>query len=119
MAKVIAEYLIELDERSVSNKIEFSERFNGFKLKLIINAVPSHVAKALRLCTRETTSTFSGKRGIKVRLLSADLLSDEVVLELKSLIPDAEDFADWVEASIQESEDSLTSLGTMFYELHR
>ena len=112
MAKTVAEYLVQ--EHS-TNSLEFSDKMKGYKIKLLMSTIPEEVARALRFCTRETTSSFGGKK-IKVRLLSVDLLSRELDLQLRSLLAD-EDFDDWVEASIEESVQIMNDLGNEFYQL--
>ena len=96
--------------------MEFSERLNGFKLKLSFSTIPDDIAKSVRLCTRETTSTFAGKAGIKIRVMASDLLPVELVLQLKNLLKD-ENYEDWVEQSIVETEKIMTDLGNEFYQL--
>ena len=113
MAEAVVAYLIE---EGFTNNIEFSDRINGFKLKISLSKIPPQIAQALRSCTRETTSTFSGKLGTKIRILSAGLLSEESVLQLKSQI-DTVDFADWVEQSNNDSDQLMTDLGNEFYQL--
>ena len=117
MAKVLAEYIVQQDPMELSNSIEFSEKSNVFRLKLSMNVIPKEVAKALRMCCRETSSVFKGKRGVKVRLLSPDLLTEEHVMQLKSAVVN-EDYDQWVDASMDEVDEIMDNLGTLFYELY-
>ena len=105
-------YLIE---EELSNAIEFSEKKNSFKLKLVLSMVPEDIIRALKICTKETTAAFGGKCAVKVRILSAELLSVETLANLRSMM-ETDDFNDWVEQAIAESDKHLRDLGNAFYE---
>ena len=110
MAEVVAKYLAEEELRSA---LEFSKKKNSFKLKLVLSSVPEDIMHALKSCTNETTSSFGGSRAVKVRIMSADLLSEETVANLISM---TETFDFWVEQAITESDQHLRDLGNAFYQ---
>ena len=112
MAEKIVTYLVD---QELSNAIEFSEKRNNFKLKLVLSMVPEDVTHALKSCTKETTAAFGEKHAVKVRLLSADLLSEESLASLHSMI-DTFDFTDWVEQAVRDSDQRLRDLGEAWYQ---
>ena len=107
---MVVKYLIEEELR---NAIEFSKKRNSFKLKLVLSLVPEDIVHALKSCTKETTAAFGEKYAVKVRILSADLLSEEILAGLLSLI---ETFDFWVELAITASDQHLRDLGNAFYQ---
>ena len=111
---MVGKYL--LDEE-LSNAVEFFEKKNSFKLKLVLSMVPEDITHALKICTKETTAAFGEKCAVKVRILSAELLSKEILANLHSMIETSDfTFTDWVEQAISNSDKHLRALGNAFYQ---
>ena len=92
-AEKVALYII--DEK-MSGVVEFSLKTRSFRLKLSSSELPPDVALALKICTKETSSVFGGKQGVRLRLLSAALLTSKTVTTLRQLTV-SHKFSDWAE----------------------
>ena len=80
MAETVAQYILE---EQLDNYVEYSEKSRCFKLRLPVFALPSNISKAVKGCTKETVTTFDGKK-MKIRMMSASLLSGKLLSDLKA-----------------------------------
>ena len=91
----------------------------SFRLKLTTTELPPEVSLALRKCTKETSTVFAGKTGVKVRLLSAELLTDNTVTKLRKLTV-SHKFSDWAEKWLDRKKTTLNYLTKAFHKhVHR
>ena len=111
MAEIVAKYLVD---ENLGDSIEFTERSQNIKMKLSLSLLPEDICKALKVCTKETTTAFTGKRGMKVRILSAKLLSKDSLANIKALTQTYK-FDDWVEQMLEEKAVKEADLGKKFY----
>ena len=81
MAEQVAKYLLEGNKKEA---VEFCHKTEKFKLKLTLGSLPPDVSRALKGCTKETVASFAGVK-TRIRVVSASLLSGEVLSDLKSL----------------------------------
>ena len=105
MAEVVAAYIVDSDLAEV---VEYSAKTRSFRLKLSPTDLQSDIASALRGCTKETSTVFGGKIGVKVRLLSAKLLSPDLLSQMRSLTASYK-FSDAVEKML-ENKDAAQAL---------
>ena len=110
MAEVVANYMVK---GKMSEAVEYSVKTKSFRLKLSPVDVPPDVATALRGCTKETSTVFAGKIGVKVRLLSAKLLSADLLAQLRALTV-THKFADWTEKYLDRKDATQKELAKAF-----
>ena len=108
---MIAEYILE---KNLKSSVEYSERTNSFKLKLLLSSLPQEVYTATKAVTKETSTFFAGKHAVKVRMLSVNLLKDEHVAALKDLKV-SHNFSDWVERMLEQQCEKKNKLALDFY----
>jgi hypothetical protein len=99
MADVVATYIVDSE---LSEVVEYSAKTKSFRLKLSPTDLQSDIASALRGCTKETSTVFGGKIGVKVRLLSAKLLSADLLSQMRSLTATYK-FSDAVERMLENN----------------
>ena len=92
-AEEVASYII--DEK-LSDVVEFSLKTRSFRLKLSASELPPDVSIAMKICTKETVTVFAGKQGVRIRLLSAALLTKNTASKLRKLVV-SHKFSDWAE----------------------
>ena len=110
MAEVVASYMIK---EKISEAVEYSVKTKSFRLKISPVDVPADVATALRGCTKETSTVFAGKIGVKVRMLSAKLLSTDGLAQLRALTV-THKFADWAEKFLDKRDATKKELAIKF-----
>jgi uncharacterized protein YjgD (DUF1641 family) len=110
MAETVGKYILE---EGLANCIEYSEKSGSFKLKLSLANLPEVISKAIKFCTKETTTGFAGKK-VKVRMMSASLLTDQLLSDLKALT-ETHNFTDWVNKMLDEKEEKQEKFGAEFY----
>ena len=103
---MVSSYLI--DEK-LSDVVEYSMKLRSFKIRILLTELPPDVAVALRVCTKVTSTVFSGKIGVRVRLLSAELLTSDSVTKLRKLTV-SHKFSDWAERWYERKVMTLNSL---------
>ena len=98
----------------MKDSVQCCHRPSNFKIKLGIADISPEISTALKNTTKETSTTFKGRPRIKVRILSAELLSEESVAKLKKLCCSVDFFACLQEAvyRLEEYEDEV---GKQFY----
>ena len=112
MAEQVANYLVE---EKLKNCVQCCQRSSNFKIKLGISDIPPEISTALKNTTKETSTTFKGRPRIKVRIMSAELLSDESVAKLKKLSSSL-DFFDCLQEAVYSFEEYEDEVGQQFYE---
>ena len=110
MAETVAQYILE---EQLDNYVEYSEKSSCFKLRLPVSALPSNISKAVKGCTKETVTTFDGKK-MKIRMMSASLLSGKLLSDLRAL-GESYDFSDWVTRMLDDKKERKEELGAEFY----
>ena len=113
MAEVVASYMIK---EKISEAVEYSVKTKSFRLKISPVDVPADVATALRGCTKESSTVFAGKIGVKVRLLSARLLSTDTLAQLRALTV-THKFSDWAEKYLDRRDATQRELAKAFCKL--
>ena len=94
--------------------VEYSAKTKSFRLKIDPSDTPEDVARAIRNCTKVTSTVFGGKLGVKVRLLSSSLLSAENLAKMRSLSTSIK-FADAVERMLANKAATNKVFGREFY----
>ena len=84
-----------IDEK-LSEVVEYSLKTRSFRLKLSSSELPQDVSIAMKICTKVTSTVFAGKIGVRVRLLSAALLTKDTASKLQKLAV-SHKFSDWAE----------------------
>ena len=111
MAEIVATYILE---EKLSDSIEYSAKGKTFRLKMSLSDLPLDIASALRGCTKETSTVFAGKIGVKVRLLSAKLLTADLLTDLRALTV-THKFSDLVEKFLEKRVAAQAELAKEFY----
>jgi len=108
-ANRVVNFLIQTD--LVEEQVEFSERSEGFKLKLDQKLIPKEIWMAIKKSTRDMNSTFKGEK-LRVKFLSSLILDSTLDFKLKSLL---ETWDLWTEQLLTEREENLQDYADLFY----
>ena len=109
-AETVATYILE---QQLSDVVEYSVKTNSFRLKLAPTEVPPDISAALAFCTKSTSTIFAGVLGVRVRLLSADLLTNRSVSKLRKLAV-SHKFSDWAEKWLERKNTTWALLANKF-----
>ena len=97
MAEMVGQFFVDED---LGDCVEYNEKTRNFKLRVASVNIPDSVLKAMKVCTKESATNFSGMK-MKVRILPSNLLSKKLLSELKSL-GQTFSFTDWVSTMLED-----------------
>ena len=104
----MATYLIENEQM---DQVEFSERCEGFKIKLGLRKIPKDISLAVRKSCREMVTLF-GETKLRVRFLPSSLLEAAQIDKMKALL---ETLDLWTKEYLCEREENMLDYGDLFY----
>ena len=107
-AKTLVDYLLEND---LMDQVTFSERAEGFRLKLEFADLPEDIVAAGKRCCREMSTTVNTVK-TRVKFLSVKLIEDGLVLEMKRAM---ETLDSWIEQYVMDSTENQQEYGDQFF----
>ena len=108
-AKTLVDYLLEND---LMDQVTFSERAEGFRLKLEFADLPEDIVAAGKRCCREMSTTVNTVK-TRVKFLSVKLIEDDLVLEMKRAM---ETLDSWIEQYVEDSTENEKEYGDQFFD---
>ena len=107
-AELVAAFLLQGD---FMDKVEYSDKTEGFKIKLEMKKFPDDIGSAIRKCTREMVSTFAGEKS-RVRFLNDKLLK---LTTKKAILLLLETVKSWHEQYLRDVRENLDDYAEQFY----
>ena len=98
-------------ENEQMDQVEFSERSEGFKIKLGLRKIPKDISLAVRKSCREMVTLF-GETKLRVRFLPSSLLEATQIDKMKALL---ETLDLWTKEYLCEKEENIQDYGDLFY----
>ena len=107
-ADMVAAFLME---NNLMDNVEFSQRSEGFKIKLEIKKFPKDIAKSVRKSTRDMNTTFGGVK-MRVKFMSIKLLDQSVITKMKDLL---ETLDSWTQELVNDRLENQKDYADLFY----
>ena len=107
-AEIFAKYLLDND---LMESVKYSERKEGFKIKVDVSTMPEDIASASKKCCREMITTVNNVK-IRVRFLSKKVLEEST---FQSIMEELETYEDWLSLHLHCSKVNLEEYGEEFF----
>ena len=104
----VANYLLETE---LMDHVEFSERSDGFKIKLEMKKFPKDISVAVKKSTRDMNTIFGGAK-LRVKFLSSTLLESSTISKMKDLLQTLEKLT---QDLVTERQENLQDYSNLFY----